>query len=165
MIIIVISCTNCTKSVYVEDLTLRLEPVRALDVRFGTPTFIYKNDYVYEEAFYVHYNKNRVTWFTDRSKTESVSVPVKEVYKIGYRSRTLGTIAGFTSGYLVGVLMYNLGLISHSDRPFLSQSNQKVTFAYAGIFAIGGFTAGIPINTIFKKRKAQVKVGKKWDID
>lgn len=150
---------------YIEDLTLRLEPVRALDIKFGTPTFIYRNDSFYEEAYYVHYNKNRVTWFTDRSKKESVSVPVKEVYKIGYRSRTLGTIAGFASGYLIGILMYNLGVLNQKDKPFLSQTNQAISLTYAGIFAAGGFTAGIPITTFFKTKKAQVRLGKTWDID
>ncbi|TNE73897.1 hypothetical protein EP331_03185 [bacterium] len=150
--VLIISASACTKSIYVEDLTLRLEPVRTIDWHGGTPTYMYKNDYVYNPGYYVHYNKQRVTWYSDRSMKEVLSVPIQEVYKIGYRSRVLGAGVGFISGYALGFVLYNSGLLGKTNRPFLSENNPTVNLTTAAIFAGAGFSVGIPVTYIFKNR-------------
>lgn len=153
----------CTKTVYVEDLTYRLEPVRLTEWYGGTPTYIYKNNYVYEPGYYVYYNKARVTWYTNRKKEESISMPTNEVFKIRYRSRVLGTVAGFAGGYAVGFVLYNLGILGKSKRPFLSETNHMVNLTTAGMFAVAGFSVGIPVTYIFKIRGNQTPPVKEWN--
>jgi hypothetical protein len=162
LIVLLLQVVACTKSVYVEDLSYRLEPVRLTEWYGGTPTYIYRNSYVYEPGYFVYYNKARVTWYTNRKKVESISLPTNEVYKIGYRSRVLGAVAGFASGYAVGYVLYNMGLLGKTNRPFLSENNQVVNLTTAGIFAGAGFSVGIPVTYIFKNRGNQTPPVKEW---
>jgi len=155
----------CTKTIYIEDLTNRLEPVRTVDVFMGTSTQVFKNDFLtFQEGYYVHYNKYRVTWYDNRFKTNEISVPIKEVSKISYRSRLMGTILGLGIGYTLGYLAFNLGVLDKPTQPFLSQHNQAVSLGFASVFGVSGYFAGVPYKYVFKYKKKRARMAKDFII-
>jgi hypothetical protein len=156
---------SCTKTIYFEDLTNRLEPVRTVDVLLGTKTQVFKNDFLtFEEGYYVHYNKYRVTWYPNRIKTKEISVPIKEVSKISYRSRLVGALVGLGIGYGLGYFAYNLGVLNKPGQPFLSQYNQSVSLGFATVFGVSGYFAGFPYKYVFKYKKKRARLAKDFII-
>jgi len=155
----------CTKTIYIEDLTNRLEPVRTVDVFMGTSTQVFRNDFLtFQEGYYVHYNKYRVTWYDSRFRTKEISVPIKEVSKISYRSRIMGTIVGLGIGYTLGYLAFNLGVLDKPTQPFLSQHNQAVSLGFASVFGVSGYFAGIPYKYVFRYKKKRARMAKDFII-
>jgi len=155
----------CTKTIYIEDLSNRLEPVRTVDVFMGTSTQVFKNDFLtFQEGYYVHYNKYRVTWYDSRFRTKEISVPLKEVSKISYRSRIVGSIVGLGIGYTLGYLAFNLGVLDKPTQPFLSQHNQAVSLGFATVFGVSGYFAGFPYKYVFKYKKKRARMAKDFII-
>jgi len=155
----------CTKTIYIEDLTNRLEPVRTVDVFMGTSTQVFRNDFLtFQEGYYVHYNKYRVTWYDSRFRTKEISVPIKEVSKISYRSRIMGTILGLGIGYTLGYLAFNLGVLDKPTQPFLSQHNQAVSLGFASVFGVSGYFAGVPYKYVFRYKKKRARMAKDFII-
>ena len=164
-IILHIFFSACTKTIYIEDLTNRLEPVRTVDVFMGTSTQVFRNDFLtFQEGYYVHYNKYRVTWYDSRFRTKEISVPIKEVSKISYRSRIMGTILGLGIGYTLGYLAFNLGVLDKPTQPFLSQHNQAVSLGFASVFGVSGYFAGVPYKYVFRYKKKRARMAKDFII-
>jgi hypothetical protein len=158
--------SSCAKTIYIEELTSRLEPVRTVDFYLSTPTQIFHtNTLTFEEGYFVHYNQNRVMWYPSRFSYKEISLPLEQVSKVSYRSRLRGVLTGFAVGYILGYGAYNLGVLGKPGQPFLSQFNQSVSLGFGTVMGIGGFWAGLPVTYYFKYKDKRARIAKDFIIN